>query len=180
MYISQQLKNTNIAEYLLYMWQVEDLLRANRLDPEAIRVNIVEKYNMEEQQKQRLLEWYGELIAMMRTEGVVEKGHLQINKNIIILLTDLHIELLRSGKYPFYEAQYYKTLPYIVELRRKGSQDKESELQTCFEALYGVMMLKLQKKEISEETSRAIAGITGFISMLATWYHRDQKGERQE
>ena len=32
MYISQQLKQQNIAEYLLYMWQVEDSIRANQFD----------------------------------------------------------------------------------------------------------------------------------------------------
>ena len=37
MYISQQLKKQNIAEYLLYMWQIEDLIRANRFDMESIR-----------------------------------------------------------------------------------------------------------------------------------------------
>ena len=37
MYISQQLKKQNIAEYLLYMWQVEDLIRANNFDMEKIR-----------------------------------------------------------------------------------------------------------------------------------------------
>ncbi|MBR2242341.1 MAG: DUF4924 family protein, partial [Prevotella sp.] len=28
MYIAKELRKKNIAEYLLYMWQVEDLLRA--------------------------------------------------------------------------------------------------------------------------------------------------------
>lgn len=37
MYISQQLKQQNIAEYLLYMWQVEDLIRANGFDIERIK-----------------------------------------------------------------------------------------------------------------------------------------------
>ena len=39
MYISQQLKQQNIAEYLLYMWQVEDLIRANGFDIERIKKN---------------------------------------------------------------------------------------------------------------------------------------------
>ena len=37
MYISRQLKQQNIAEYLLYMWQVEDMIRAYGLDRERIR-----------------------------------------------------------------------------------------------------------------------------------------------
>ena len=32
MFISKQLKENNIAEYLIYMWQVEDMIRANGCD----------------------------------------------------------------------------------------------------------------------------------------------------
>lgn len=84
---------------------------------------------------------------MMRSENVQQSGHLQINKNIILILTDLHLQLLHSPKFPFYSAAYYKALPYIVELRNKGDKKDIPELENCFDALYGVMMLKLQKKK---------------------------------
>ena len=41
MFISKQLKENNIAEYLIYMWQVEDMIRANGCDMEKIKKNIV-------------------------------------------------------------------------------------------------------------------------------------------
>ena len=44
MKIAQQLKEKNIAEYLIYMWQVEDLLRANGCDIDRIRQNIILRY----------------------------------------------------------------------------------------------------------------------------------------
>lgn len=64
---------------------------------------------------------------MMRAEGVTEKGHLQINRNVIRNLTDLHADLLASTKYPFYNAAYFKALPFIVELRQKGGQEEEPD-----------------------------------------------------
>ena len=73
---------------------------------------------------------------MMREEGVREKGHLQINRNVIINLTELHAALLASPKFPFYSSAYFKALPFIVELRNKNGQKEEPELETCFEALY--------------------------------------------
>lgn len=91
MKIAQQLKAKNIAEYLIYMWQVEDLIRANGCDIDKIRENIISRYPAEEHTA--LEEWYGNLIEMMRTEGVKENGHLQINRNIIINLTELMSEL---------------------------------------------------------------------------------------
>ena len=157
MFISKQLKENNIAEYLIYMWQVEDMIRANGCDMEKIKKNIVDSYPLTEEQKVELTQWYIDLIEMMRRENVVEKGHLQINKN--------------------YSAAYYKALPYIVELRAKGANKEEPELETCFEALYGILLLKLQKKEISEETKKAQQAISGLLAMLSNYYIEDKKGE---
>ena len=177
MFISKQLKENNIAEYLIYMWQVEDMIRANGCDMEKIKKNIVDSYPLTEEQKVELTQWYIDLIEMMRRENVMEKGHLQINKNIITWLTDLHLQLLRSSKFPYYSAAYYKALPYIVELRAKGANKEEPELETCFEALYGILLLKLQKKEISEETKKAQQAISGLLAMLSNYYIEDKKGE---
>ena len=175
MKIAQQLKEKNIAEYLIYMWQVEDLLRANKCDIDLIRTNVISRYPVEEHSA--LEEWYGNLADMMRAEDVMEKGHLQINRNVIRNLTDLHSGLLASTKYPFYNAAYFKALPFIVELRQKGRGQEEPELETCFEALYGILLLRLQKKEISHGTSKAVEAISGFLSLLANYYEKDKKGE---
>lgn len=175
MFISRQLKQQSIAEYLIYMWQVEDLIRAYGFDLEKIRKEMVARFPLEQQSE--LVQWYEDLIEMMRREEVMQKGHLQINKNVITWLTDLHLQLLASSKFPYYSAAYYKALPFIVELRAKGGNKEEPELETCFEALYGILLLKLQKKEISEETRKAQEAITTMLSMLSTYYIKDKKGE---
>lgn len=178
MYISRQLKQQNIAEYLLYMWQVEDLIRANGCDIGQIRRNVVDTYpSLTDPQRQELTQWYEDLINMMHDEGVMQKGHLQINKNIIVWLTDLHLRLLRSPKFPYYSAAYYKALPFIVELRAKGVDRDVPELETCFDAMYGVWMLKLQKKEVSEDTQKAVKAISDLLAMLAGYYIKEKKGE---
>ncbi len=177
MFIAKQLKESNIAEYLLYMWQVEDLVRANGLDLDKIRKNLIDSYPVDNEQKQALEKWYEDFIEMMRMEGVVSSGHLQVNKNIILLLTDLHLRLLRSPKLAAYGAEYYKVLPYIVEIRAKGDRKDISEIENCFDALYGVMLLRLQKKEISKETTTAIAAISRLIALLAAYYKKEKNGE---
>ena len=175
MFISRQLKQQNIAEYLIYMWQVEDMLRAYGCDLERIRQNLVSRFP--EEQQGELVQWYEDLLEMMRCEEGMQQGHLQINKNVITWLTDLHLQLLASPKFPYYSAAYYKALPFIVELRSKGVNKEEPELETCFEALYGILLLKLQKKEISEETKKAQEAITTMLSMLSTYYIECKKGE---
>ena len=176
MYISRKLKEQSISEYLLYMWQVEDLIRANGCDVDRLEQTVVAAYNLPEEQRAELTEWYANLVEMMHLEGVEQSGHLQINKNVIITLTDLHFRLMHSQKFPFYQTAYYKALPFIVELRAKGGQEK-SELENCFDALYGVWMLRLQRKEVGKETAAAVADIVKFVGLLSDYYNKDREGE---
>ncbi len=177
MLVSRELRKKNIAEYLLYMWQVEDLLRANELSFDKVKENIVGAYDLSQEQSDELLAWYADLIDMMHQEGVKENGHLQINKNVIINLTDLHQRLLRSPKVPFYSAAYYKALPFIVEFRTKSEGRAKSELENCFDALYMVWMMKLQRRELNEETLKATAEIGKFISMLSLYFKEEEEGK---
>ena len=179
MYIASQKRKENIAEYLLYMWQIEDIIRANGLDLDKITVNIIDRYGLDDTQKKEMSEWYESLIDMMRRENVQKSGHLQLNKNIIIQLDDLHHALL-NPKFAEYTAEFYKTLPFIVELRAKQGDDKLDEIETCFTALYGTLMLRLQGKEISADTQKALTQISRFIAMLAHYYKLDQEDKLWE
>lgn len=171
-------KRENIAEYLLYMWQIEDIIRAYGFDIDKIRENIINKYTgLSDAEKKEMEEWYESLIDMMRREGVMEHGHIQLNKNVLIALDDLHRRLLADTKFAMYAAQFYNTLPYIVEIRSKAGENKKDEIETCFDALYGILLLRLGKKEISEETQAAAAQISKFIGMLAGYYKKDYNNE---
>jgi hypothetical protein len=176
MYISRKLKEQSISEYLLYMWQVEDIIRANGLSVEKIKALLIDPYNLPAEQEKEAVEWYGNLIEMMRLEEVKESGHLQINRNVIINLSDLHQRLLKSQKVPFYSAAYYKALPFIVEFRAKSDGRDKGELENCFDALYIVWMMKLQKREINEGTLNAAAEISRFVSMLSLYFKEDEEG----
>lgn len=178
MITASEKKRENIAEYLLYMWQIEDLIRANGLDIDRIQSSIIDQYkDLSPEKKKEMREWYESLIDMMRREGVAEKGHLQLNKNVIIALDDLHRRLLADPKYASYSAQFYHTLPIIVELRAKAGDNKADEIETCFNALYGILMLRLQGKEISQETMQAAAQISKFLALLSHYYKKDYNNE---
>ena len=176
MLIASRKKKENIAEYLLYMWQIEDLIRANKLDIDLIQQHIIDRFDQLEEVKKEIREWYESLIDMMRREGVQEKGHLQLNKNTVLELTDLHLRLLKSPKEPFYGAAFYKTLPYIVELCGKSGEEKQNEIETAFSALYGVLLLRLQGKEISPGTQEAVKQISQFLALLADKYKQEKEG----
>ena len=175
MYIAKELRKKNIAEYLLYMWQVEDLLRAYDCSLGRIRREYIDRFDYTDEQKEEMADWYGDLIRMMNQEGCREQGHLQINRVTLQMLIELHQQLLESPKFPFYNTAYYKVLPFIVELRNRGANKEENEIETCFNSLYGVMLLRLQHKDISPDTQHAVKEITTFIGMLSDYYKNDKE-----
>ena len=175
MFIAQQLRKKNIAEYLLYMWQVEDTIRAFGCSLSRIRREYIARFDYTDEQKEEETDWFGNLIRMMNEEGCREKGHLQINKVVMQQLAELHAQLLQSPRYPFYNSEYYKVLPFIVELRNRGADKDENEVETCFNSLYGVMMLRLAKKPVTPATEHAVKEISTFVGMLSDYYHKDKE-----
>ena len=174
MFIAKELRTKSIAEYLLYMWQIEDIIRAMGCSLPLIRKAYISKFtDYTDEQKEDEIDWFGNLVRMMNEEGKRDQGHLNINDIVVRDLVDLHQRLLQSNKFPIYNAEYYKVLPFIVELRGKGDKNI-SEIETCLDALYGIMMLRMQKKEISPETEHAIKEISTFIGMLSDYYLKNE------
>lgn len=174
MFIAKELRKKSIAEYLLYMWQIEDIIRAMGCSLPLIRKAYICKFtDYTDEQKEDEIDWFGNLVRMMNEEGKRDQGHLNINDIVVRDLVDLHQRLLQSNRFPIYNAEYYKVLPFIVELRGKGDKNI-SEIETCLDALYGIMMLRMQKKEISPETEHAIKEISTFIGMLSDYYLKNE------
>lgn len=178
MFTASQKRKENIAEYLLYMWQIEDIIRAYELDIEKLKANVIDRYtNLNSTQKLELTDWYDSLIEMMRHEGKEKSGHLQINANTLSSMVSLHQTLLKDPRFADYSAIFYRALPFIVELRAKAGEQKTGEIETCFNALYGLLMMRLQQKEISKSTISAISEISKFIATLAHNYALDEQNK---
>lgn len=174
MEIAGKLRAQNISAYIIYMFQVEDVIRAFGLDADRISQEYLPRFGFTPEQMAAEHDWYDGLCRMMREEGTMEAGHVQVVRNTILLMADRHAELLRDPKQPFYSAAYYKALPYIVELRaRSGAQDK-NEIENCLDALYGATVLKMQGRELSDDTRKALQPITHLLEMLSTLYNENE------
>lgn len=177
MFIAHKLKRENICEYLLYMWQIEDLIRALNLDIELINQRIISTFPVkDETERKSLYEWYESLIEMMRMEDVQKSGHIQLNKNTIIELNDFHELILKSGQAPAYNAKFFHVLPFINQLRTKG-EIGISDIELCFNFMYGIMALRLKKSIISAETEQTQQEISKFLVLLAKNYNSYKNGE---
>jgi hypothetical protein len=177
MFIARKLKKENICEYLLYMWQVEDLIRAFNLNIDTINERIIIPYPVADDERKGLYEWYESLIEMMRLENVQTEGHLQLNKNIMQELNELHSSIIRSSKNAGYNAKFYHILPFLAQLRKQQIDLKLSDVELCFNFQYGIMMLRLKKNEITPETLQVQTEISKFMVLLARNYQLYKSGE---
>jgi nitrate reductase NapAB chaperone NapD len=64
-----------------------------------------------------------------------------------------------------------------VELRAKAGDNMKGEIETCFNALYGTLLMRLSGKEISADTMKAIQQISRLIAMLSHYHKLDEQDE---
>ncbi len=164
-------------EYVLYMWQLEDTLRAYHCDAERVASDYVARFAYPPAELQAEAEWLGHLCRMMREEQVAESGHLRINQGTVALMHDLHLQLLGSDRQPDYAAAYARALPFIVELRSRNGHTHMSETENCLELLYGIIVLRMQKREVSPETAVAVTHVSRLMALLADAWHKERTGE---
>jgi hypothetical protein len=178
--IAREKKKSNIAEYILYMWQVEDMLRALGLDMKQIERHIVARFEADEETGREIHDWYDNLIAIMKQEKVETKGHIQALKNTVNELTELHFFLLHQGHDRRYQQLVTLAAGNLVEFRRKaGVDDSVSDVELALNALYGNLMLRLQKKEIHPETATAMESFSKMIAYLAAAYKQMEEKENK-
>lgn len=177
MQIARKLKKENICEYLLYMWQIEDLIRACGLNMDVLNENVVSKFPVSsDTERKEIYDWYESMIEMMRLENVQQKGHLQLNKNIIVELDDFHLQLMNTGQVPAYNAKFFHVLPFVNQLRMKA-EPGIGDIELCFNFMYGIMMLRMKKQEISLETAQTQTEISKFLVLLAKNFKAWREGE---
>ncbi len=181
MFIAQELRKTNIAEYILYMWQIEELIRAYSLDIDKIERYIIAPYSIDEEQKRTLFGWYESLIEMMKRENIVSKGHLQLNKNTMAQLEEFHLEMYNdtSNKTSAYKKAYLQIKPHLLDIRKKISNSEIGDIEVCFTFLFGIMVLNMQKKTISKTTRQAQQSVTHFLKSLSDYFKKYEEGELQ-
>lgn len=177
MIIAKQKKKENIAEYILYMWQIEDLIRAYKLDMNEIQRNIVERFDQPEPIKKEIANWYAGLIDLMKEEHKTTSGHLQFVQNTIDDLNHLHVQLIKSPNHLDYIEVYNQAKSGIEELMSKSKGLVENEIEACFNGLYGLLMLRLQQKTVSAETAHAMTSVSHLISLISKKQQLIEKGE---
>jgi len=176
MLIAREKYRDNIVEYILYMYHIEDLIRANHLDMDEMEKNVLSLYTLSPHQMNELKVWYQNIIDQMIKDEIRENGHLTSLKELIFKLNDLHIQLLNTSGEERYLEYYQWASGLIKELKEKMKSPDLTEIEVCINGLYGFVLLKMKKKVISEETSQAMAVFSQLLRYLSGKYNENIAG----
>jgi hypothetical protein len=177
MIIAKAKEKENIAEYILYMWQIEDLIRASKFTLDVIDRNVIRKFDLPDKTLREMRKWYQDLIDRMLAEGLRGSGHLSFLSTLMDRLTGLHLELMENDEEIRYQELYHLSLDNITAFIARSGKTYRSEIEACFDGLYAYMLLRIQKKEVSKETKEAIATFSNLLAGLSKRYHLKQAGD---
>ena len=176
MLIAKQKRKENIAEYILYLYQIEDLIRAFQLDMNLIENQLIEKYDVDENTSIEITDWYSNLVIMMDKEGKLEHGHLQFLINLINDVDQVHLKIMETEVDKMYVNTFQSVAGLITELKQKNKEAK-NDVDLAVAAIYGFLLLKIQQKSISAETTDAIKRISNWLSYLSKLYKQFEEGD---
>ncbi len=170
MYIAEEKRKNNIAEYIIYMFHIEDVIRSLNLDIQLIEKHIIDPFNLPYNEKRDMREWYSSLIHLLKENKLNKNGHNPFLKALMDELNDLHLHLLSDPEEKQYIDLYLGAKAGIQELVNKSDNTGKHEIEICLEGLYGLMLLRLSKKEVYPETDKAFKLISKMLSLLSAKY----------
>ncbi|MGC9331358.1 MAG: DUF4924 family protein [Bacteroidales bacterium] len=177
MIIAKQKKRENIAEYVLYMWQIEDMLRALNFDMAMIEENLVSKYETNAEETKEIRQWYKGLIQQMKDENIQNVGHLQFLINQVNDIYEFHLYLMQNESETTYQQVFNLALPNLAAFREKSKNKDDNDVEVAFNALYSLLLLRLQNKEVTSDTEKAMTSFSNFLGLLSKKYQAFHAGE---
>jgi len=177
MLIAQAKKEENIVEYILYMFQLHDILRGLKLDEKAVREKLAKPMAKSHEQEEEIMNWYKELIARMNAEGLHEKGFVSDVLSNVGELTLLHGMLLQQLNDKKYKEIHNAVIPFVNEYKIKSNEENASDILICLNALYAKLLLKLKNVKISAASEEAFTAFSKLLSYIAVRYKEMYQGK---
>jgi hypothetical protein len=170
-------KIENVAEYILYLFQIEELVRSLNLDIELIKAQVLEPAIRDSFQLSEQITWYEQLVREMKSKGLQKEGHIDEVQEILVELTYLHNSLLTVMNDAKYKALCEDAQEALVEFKQKSNMAQRQDVEILMHAMSMKLQLKMRKKEISAETEAAFDLMRIQLAYLAREYQRMKSGE---
>ncbi|NLU38335.1 MAG: DUF4924 family protein [Bacteroidales bacterium] len=176
MVVAEEKRKNNIVEYILYLWQIEDLIRAYNFDMEKIDSELVSQYHADEELRTRIFNWYKNLVVMMQKEQIQKAGHLQFLINLTNELDQFHQLVIKKSINAEYQ-KLYSDIALDIDYIRQKSGLNHNDIEIVLNALYMILMLKMKNQELSDGTQVAIWKFGNFLNHLSMLFKEWETGE---
>lgn len=168
---AEKKKKENIAEYIIYVYQTEDLIRAYQFDLNELTKNVVANMPFPPSVKKKIILWYAELIIQMQEEQLNNgAGHLKIVQAEVKHLEHLHNELLKTDA--VYKTIFTNAKDSINEHIVLSKHSITRPVQICLNSLYGMLLLKLNGKQIQPDQQKTVEQQSEILSYLSKVYKK--------
>lgn len=169
--IAERKKSQNIGEYLVYMYQMEDLIRSYQGNMEEIGQYVVSHYPVSEAEKERIKTWFAGLAASMKQQDLMQKGHLQELQDLVQQLLKLHYQLLKTDAN--YVATFHSAKAHLLEaVEASQTEEVGNEIQICLNGVYGLLLCRLLGKNVSDRQLEAADAFGNVLSHLNFSYQQ--------
>ncbi|HSI77036.1 MAG TPA: DUF4924 family protein [Lunatimonas sp.] len=169
--LALQKKKENIAEFIIYMYQMEDLIRAYQFNMDDIHQYVIAHYPISSEEKAEVLNWFKELAEKMKSEKIQNKGHLSEVQEKVEVLATYHWNFLKSDR-DYFEI-YNLAKPYVIALfMEAGDEDPGHEIQLCINAIYGLLLSRLHGRKVPEDMIKATDSFGAVLRYLTEAYHQ--------
>ncbi|MBL6447870.1 DUF4924 family protein [Fulvivirga sp. 29W222] len=162
MNIAENKKRNNISEYIIHMYQTEDLIRVYDFDMEQIKKYVIKHIPTEDGNKEEISKWYEDIMEKMKIEGIEEKGHLDEVQNYVAQLSKIMNDLKKSDE--SFKKIYSAAKPHIDESISFSNGIIKEEVQACLNGIYGLLLARLNGRQVPEEV---MVGINTFGDVLS-------------
>lgn len=177
--VADKKKAQNIPEYIIYMYQMEDLLRVYNFNMEDIRQYVISHYPISEAEKTEAAIWFADLAFEMKKAKVEETGHLPVTQELVDQLASLHWTLLKTDK--DYFDLYQNAKPHLIRLPLEaGENAPKHEIQIAINAIYGQLLARLRSREVPGEILEATDTFGNILSYLNWVYFNQEEGKTRQ
>lgn len=169
MVLADKKKKENISEYIIYMYQTEDLIRVYNFNMEDIRQYVISHIKNADQDE--LFQWYEGIANQMKAEGIEERGHLSATQAIVKQLNNLHESLLKADQQ--YRQVYTKSAIHIHKTIEQSKGVIKEPVQAALNGIYGYLLLRMNGKKVDESLMPAINSFGDMLSYLSFRWHEN-------
>ena len=171
------LQNENVAEYLLYIFQIEALVRTIDLDITRLENELLAPAFTDPSQLEYQLSWYRAIVSEMQQRGLQKEGHLDQVDEILMELIYLHNTLLTILNDEKYKGLCEHANDALQAFKVKSNMANRHDIEVLLHAMFMKLQLKMKKQEISAETEEAFDLFRIQLAYLSKNYQRMKAGE---